>query len=58
MDKEKIEPQTVKGMHDRMPEEMKRREKVIGIIKEIFERYGFLPIETPAIEYWDVLSGK
>ncbi len=58
MDKEKIEPQTVKGMHDRMPEEMKRREKIISIIKEIFERYGFLPIETPAIEYWDVLSGK
>ncbi len=58
MDKEKVKPQVVKGMHDRMPEEMKRREKVIGIIKEVFERHGFLPIETPAIEYLEVLSGK
>lgn len=58
MEEEKIKPDIVKGMHDRMPEEMRKREKVIGSIKSIFELSGFLPIETPAIEYWDVLSGK
>jgi len=31
---------------------------VIGEIEEIFQRYGYDPIDTPAVEYWDVLRGK
>lgn len=54
--KEKL--QTLQGMHDRLPEEMKRRQWVLGHIIKIFEKYGFDPMETPAIEYWEILSGK
>ncbi len=41
-----------------MPERLIFRHKVIATMKEVFERYGFLPLETPAIERLDVLSGK
>ncbi|MBI4721747.1 MAG: histidine--tRNA ligase [Candidatus Stahlbacteria bacterium] len=51
-------PQPVRGMHDRLPEEMRRLEKVILIIKNVFKKYGFEQIETPALEYWEFLSGK
>ncbi len=47
-----------KGMRDFLPEDMLKRNFVISIIKEVFENYGFEPIETPAIELWSVLSGK
>lgn len=53
-----IEPKILKGMRDFLPGEMQRREYVLSLIKQIFKSYGFLPIETPAIEYWDILSGK
>ncbi|MCK4353503.1 histidine--tRNA ligase [candidate division WOR-3 bacterium] len=54
----KIEPKLLKGMRDFLPEDMRKREYVIRGIKNIFVKYGFEPLETPAIEYWDVLSGK
>ncbi len=47
-----------KGMRDFLPEDMIKREYVISIIKDIFESYGFEPVETPAIELWETLSGK
>lgn len=50
--------QTLQGMHDRLPEDMKRRQWVLGHIIGVFEKYGFEPMETPAIEYWETLSGK
>ncbi|MDI6839784.1 MAG: histidine--tRNA ligase [bacterium] len=53
-----IKPKILKGMRDFLPDEMRRREYVINIIKNIFENYGFEPIETPAIEYFEILSGK
>lgn len=34
------------------------REKVIGILKNNFEKYGFQPIQTPTLEYAEVLMGK
>ncbi|MCI0595332.1 MAG: ATP phosphoribosyltransferase regulatory subunit, partial [candidate division Zixibacteria bacterium] len=46
------------GTRDFLPEQLIFRQKVIGIMKEVFERYGFLPLETPAVERLDVLSGK
>lgn len=51
-------PKILKGMRDFLSDEMARREYVLFLIKQIFKSYGFLPIETPAIEYWDILSGK
>jgi len=46
------------GFRDFPPELMLLRKKVIRKIEEIFEKYGYDPIDTPAIEYWDVLKGK
>ena len=34
------------------------RQRIIGVIREVFERHGFEPIDTPAIEHLDVLTGK
>ncbi|NOX36401.1 MAG: histidine--tRNA ligase [Calditrichaeota bacterium] len=54
----KITPRIYKGTRDFLPEQMVKRNYVISIIKEIFERYGFEPLETPTIELWETLSGK
>src|SRR5688572_8086187 len=45
-------------MRDFLPEDVRRREYVIGIIKRVYERYGFEPLETPAVENLDTLLGK
>jgi len=37
---------------------MVKRNYVINIIKTIFEKYGFEPLETPTLELWDTLAGK
>ncbi len=50
--------QPPRGTRDFPPSEMIKRELVIGVIKNIFERYGFDPFESPAIEYWELLSKK
>ncbi len=47
-----------RGMRDFLPEDVRRREFVIGIIKRVYERYGFEPLETPAVENLDTLMGK
>src|SRR5919107_3376850 len=47
-----------RGMRDFLPEDVRRREYVIGIIKKIYERYGFEPLETAAVENIDTLMGK
>lgn len=46
----KIKPRIYKGTRDFLPEQMVKRNYVIGIIKEVFERFGFEPLETPTIE--------
>jgi|KBSSwiStaDraftv2_1062776.scaffolds.fasta_scaffold95330_2 histidyl-tRNA synthetase len=45
-------------MRDFLPDDVRRREYVIGIIKRIYERYGFEPLETPAVENIETLLGK
>src|SRR5947208_12328764 len=47
-----------RGMRDFLPADVRRREYVIGIIKRVYERYGFEPLETPAVENIDTLLGK
>jgi histidyl-tRNA synthetase len=47
-----------RGMRDFLPADVRRREYVIGIIKEVYERYGFEPLETPAVENIETLLGK
>ena len=45
-------------MRDFLPEDLRRREYVIGVIRDVYERYGFEPIETPAVENIETLLGK
>ena len=45
-------------MRDFLPEDVRRREHVIGIIKGVYERYGFEPLESPAVENLETLLGK
>jgi histidyl-tRNA synthetase len=45
-------------MRDFLPEDVRRREYVIGIITRVYERYGFEPLETPAAENLETLMGK
>ena len=45
-------------MRDFLPEDVRRREYVIGVIKRVYERYGFEPLETPAVENIETLLGK
>jgi len=50
--------QTPKGTKDFLPQEMVRREYIIQKIKEVFESYGFEPMETPAFENLKLLVAK
>src|ERR1043166_5973504 len=45
-------------MRDFLPADVRRREYVIGVIKDVYERYGFEPLETPAVENIETLMGK
>jgi histidyl-tRNA synthetase len=45
-------------MRDFLPEDVRRREYVVGIITRVYERYGFEPLETPAVENIETLLGK
>lgn len=53
-----ITPQTLKGFRDFLPKDALKRQYVIDKIKGVFERYGFDPLETPALEYAETLLGK
>jgi histidyl-tRNA synthetase len=46
------------GTRDFLPDDIRRREHVIGIVREVYERHGFEPLETPAFENIDTLLGK
>lgn len=50
--------QTLKGFRDFLPQEAKKRQYVIQTLKKVFESYGFEPLETPALEYKEILTGK
>jgi histidyl-tRNA synthetase len=49
---------TPKGMRDFLPDDMILREQVIETIKTIYRKYGFVPLETPVMEYLDTLKSK
>ena len=51
-------PRTPRGMRDFAPDEKRRRDWVIDRIRRVFDRYGYEPIETPAVELFEVLRGK
>jgi hypothetical protein len=53
-----ITPRTLKGFRDYLPEAMMPREQLIETARRVYRSYGFAPIDTPALEYLEILSGK
>src|SRR5499427_5965616 len=47
-----------RGMRDFLPEDVRRRQYVIDVVRRVYERYGFEPLETPAVENVETLTGK
>src|SRR5688500_2315907 len=46
------------GMRDYLPDVVTKRRYVIGVVETVFQRYGFLPLETPTMENLTTLLGK
>ncbi|MEM5794540.1 MAG: histidine--tRNA ligase [Candidatus Aenigmatarchaeota archaeon] len=53
-----MELKPLKGTRDFLPEEMIIRQKILEKVKNTFELFGFQPLETPALESWEILSAK
>ena len=54
----RIEPRTLKGFRDYLPQAMLAREWLIDTARRVYRSYGFAPIDTPALEYLEILTGK
>ena len=50
--------QTLKGFRDFLGDKARKRAWLIGVFREVFEAHGFEPLETPALEYEELLLGK
>ena len=50
--------QPARGMRDFLPEDVRRRDYVVGVIRDVYDRYGFEPLETPAVENIETLLGQ
>jgi histidyl-tRNA synthetase len=55
---DKVQPVLSKGLRDLLPADMIARQKMLDAIRGVYEIYGFVPLNTPAIEYLHVLSGS
>lgn len=53
-----IELRNLKGTDDFMPQEQRVRQEIIRKLQDVFERYGYQPLETPTICFFDVLASK
>ncbi|MFN6189695.1 MAG: histidine--tRNA ligase [Planctomycetia bacterium] len=53
-----IEPRTLKGFRDHLPAQALAREKILDTARRVYRSYGFAPIDTPALEYLEILTGK
>jgi histidyl-tRNA synthetase len=53
-----IQPRTLKGFRDYLPVTMAAREHVVEVARTVYRSFGFAPIETPALEYSEILFGK
>ncbi len=52
-----VEPKTLKGFRDLMPADMIARNAVVERIRVVYEKYGFVPADTPVLEYLTTLIG-
>lgn len=55
---ELITPRTLKGFRDYLPAAMIPREQIIATAQRVYRSFGFSPIDTPALEYEEILAGK
>jgi histidyl-tRNA synthetase len=55
---QRIQPRTLRGFRDVTPDQMIRKEAMLDTIRGVFRRFGFLPIDTPALEYAEILLAK
>jgi histidyl-tRNA synthetase len=53
-----IEPRTLKGFRDHLPAQALAREQILDTARRVYRSYGFAPIDTPALEYLEILTGK
>lgn len=53
-----IEPRVLKGFRDLLPENELIRKEIIQKLEGVFHKFGFVPIDTPVLEYAEVLLGK
>ena len=53
-----IEPKILKGFRDFLPESEMERKRVQAVLEKTFQSFGFVPIDTPVLEYTEVLLGK
>src|SRR5580704_2004836 len=53
-----IEPRTLKGFRDFLPAQMLAREQLLEKTRHVYRNYGFAPIDTPALEYLEILWGN
>jgi histidyl-tRNA synthetase len=58
MSSARIQPRTLKGFRDYLPQVMLPREQIIETARRVFRSFGFSPIDTPALEYLEILLGK
>ncbi len=53
-----IQPRVLKGFRDYLPQDETARRALMEVLERVFRSYGFVPIDTPALEYAEVLLGK
>ena len=53
-----IEPRTLKGFRDHLPAQALARERILDVARRVYRSFGFAPIDTPALEYLEILTGK
>ena len=58
MASERIQPRTLRGFRDYLPAAMIPRERLIETARRVYRSFGFQPIDTPALEYTEILLGK
>ncbi len=51
-------PQVLKGFRDYMSEQKYLRDAVMAVFRDVFIKHGFQPLDTPALEYMEILTGK
>ena len=58
MSNQLIQPRTLSGFRDFLPEMMIPREKLMETARRVYRSYGFVPIDTPTLELSEILCGK